>query len=267
MPLPNATATATSAPPADPSPTPSPTPQPTACAETQGKTLQLEMDSKFLTDGLRYSIYLPPCYDADPGRTYPVLYLFHGMTSDDTQWVRIGAPATADRLISSGAVPPFIIVMPYDKLSAQPTGDLFEQAVTEELIPYVQEVFHACPERACRAAGGLSRGAGWAIHFGLNRPDLFSEIGGHSPAIFEDDGPSLNRKLAAVPPDLMPAWFLDVGQNDQLLSAASSFEQTLADMDIPHEWRLYNGTHNEAYWSKHVEEYLRWYAQGWANQQ
>lgn len=225
--------------------------------------MQRELQSKYLKDGLRYTIHLPPCYDADPARTYPVLYLIHGQTFNDDQWVRLGAPATADRLINAGEMPPFIIVMPYDKSSAQPSQDPFGQVVTDELIPYVQYVYRACPERTCRVVGGLSRGGGWAIHLGLSRPDLFSAVGGHSPAIFDEEAPEMRRMLSAIPAGLMPRWFLDVGQDDRLVASASEFENMLTEMDIPHDWRLYNGVHDEAYWSKHVEEYLRWYTQGW----
>ena len=246
----------------EPSPTVTLTPSPTACAETQGRVLQRELPSEYLADGLRFRLYLPPCYNADTSRTYPALYLIHGQTFNDDQWERIGAPAAADQLITGGELPPFIIVMPYDRSSAQPWQDPFDEAVAEELIPHIEDVFRACPKRECRAVGGLSRGGGWAIHFGLTRPDLFSAVGGHSPAIFDSEGPRLKRMLDAILPEQMPRWFLDVGEDDRLVTSALSFEQTLAERGIPHDWRLYTGVHNEAYWSTHVEEYLRWYGQG-----
>lgn len=224
---------------------------------------QHTLTSKYLTDGLRFSIYLPPCFGADPSRTYPVLYLFHGQTFNDDQWLRIGAPAGADRLIAAGDAPPFIMVMPFDKSSAQPWQDPFDQAFQDELLPYVESTYRACSERGCRAVGGLSRGGGWSIHYGLTRPDLFSAVGGHSPAIFDSEAPRLTRLLNAIPANKMPRWFLDVGENDRLVTSTREFEQNLTSHEIPHDWRLYTGVHNEAYWSKHVEEYLRWYAQGW----
>jgi len=226
--------------------------------------LPRDLPSKHLPDGLRFLVYLPPCYRQDADRVYPVLYLFHGQTFHEDQWARIGAPAAADRLIAAGEVPPFIIVMPYDKSSAQPSADPFDEAFTAELMPYVEGVFRTCKDRDCRAVGGLSRGGGWSIHFGLTRPDLFSAVGGHSPAIFDEEGSRLRRLLDAIPPGQMPRWFLDVGEDDRLVGSSRSFEQSLTEREIPHDWRLYTGFHNEAYWSKHVEEYLRWYAQGWS---
>jgi S-formylglutathione hydrolase FrmB len=137
---------------------------PTACAETG--TAWCRGIVPLPPGRLQFRIYLPPCYDADTSQTYPSLYLIHGQTFNDDQWERIGAPAAADRLIATDAVPPFIIVMPYDRSSAQPWEDPFDEAVVEELIPTVESSFRACPERECRAVGGLSRG-GWAI----TRPD------------------------------------------------------------------------------------------------
>jgi enterochelin esterase-like enzyme len=177
--------------------------------------------------------------------------------------VRLGAPQTADRLIAGGDASPFIIVMPYDKSSAQPSEDPFDQALQEELLPYIEEAYRTCGERTCRAAGGLSRGGGWSIHYGLTRPDLFSAIGGHSPAIFDSEGPRLSRLLNAIPAGLMPRWFLDIGEGDRLTASTRSFEQSLTSRGIEHDWRLYTGVHNEEYWSSHIEEYLRWYTQGW----
>jgi enterochelin esterase-like enzyme len=50
---------------------------------------------------------------------------------------------------------------------------------------------------------------------------------------------------------------------DSEYDSALSFAQLLDEMNIPHEWHAYIGFHEEKYWSAHVEEYLRWYAEGW----
>ena len=69
-----------------------------------GKVEVYEFTTVLLPDPLVYRIYLPPCYDEEPERAYPVLYLIHGQTYSDTQWDRLGVPETADRLIASGEV-------------------------------------------------------------------------------------------------------------------------------------------------------------------
>ena len=47
-------------------------------------------------------MYLPACYDADPSRRYPVVYLLHGASADQTQWRDVGITAAADQLIAAG---------------------------------------------------------------------------------------------------------------------------------------------------------------------
>ena len=192
-----------------------------------------------------------------------MLYLFHGQGSTDDQWLRLGAAQTADRLITSAQIPPFLIVMPYDPLWREPDQYGFEAAVIQDLIPAIDARFRTLPDRAHRAAGGLSRGSGWAFHFGLSRPDLFGAIGAHSVVLFGIDSQRVDDWLAAIPPDLMPRIYLDIGDHDGGLASASILEELLTADGIPHEWHLNLGSHDEAYWSAHVEEYLRWYAAGW----
>jgi len=75
-----------------------------------------EIRTTLLPAPLVYRIYLPPCYEEDTDQSYPVIYLIHGQTYSDTQWDRLGVPETADRLIRTGQVPPFIVVMPRDRM-------------------------------------------------------------------------------------------------------------------------------------------------------
>jgi S-formylglutathione hydrolase FrmB len=58
---------------------------------------------------------------------------------------------------------------------------------------------------------------------------------------------------------------MDLGDRDrpQISKSAIWFEELLTEMRIPHEWHLYPGYHEEAYWESHIEEYIRWYSQGW----
>ena len=56
---------------------------------------------------------------------------------------------------------------------------------------------------------------------------------------------------------------IDMGVLDVNLDAANVFETRLTKYRIPHEWHIFLGTHNEEYWSAHVVDYLKWYAEGW----
>jgi enterochelin esterase-like enzyme len=236
------------------------------CLLQDGQVMATSIPSIQLKGELKFHLYLPPCYDQNTTQRYPVLYLIHGQSFNDDQWVRLGATKAADELIAAG-MPPFIIVMPYDKYHyRQPASDPFDEAVIEELIPFIDSTYRTIPERTSRAVGGLSRGGGWALHFALNYPDLFGTFGGHSLAILEEDGRHLSRLLDAIPAEEMPRIFMDIGKSDGLKASAGKFEAQLTERGIPHEWYVYPGFHNEAYWSKHVREYIKWYAAGWMGQ-
>lgn len=114
-------------------------------------------------------------------------------------------------------------------------------------------------------SAGYPEGASWAIHLGLTHPELFAAVGEHSPPVFVEDARSVRGWLDAIPAELMPRWWLDIGERDQqaIMTSALWFEGLLDERDIPHEWSLFAGDHSEEYWSAHVETYLRWYAQGW----
>jgi enterochelin esterase-like enzyme len=241
------------------------TPPPLACFQTGGQIESGELRAELLRLPLEFRVYLPPCYREQPDRRYPVLYLIHGQSYNDDQWDRLGADETADDLIAAGEVPPFIIVMPRDRVWSQPTEDPFGQAVAEVLLPWIDENYRTRPERASRAVGGLSRGAGWAVHLGLSRWELFGAIGAHSLPVFWTDLPHLRAWLDAIPIEELPRLYLDLGDKDrpQISRSAIWFEALLTEENIPHEWHLYSGYHEEAYWESHVEEYLRWYARGW----
>ena len=252
-----------------PSPQPSPTLTPSPTQEVcwrQGGRIEInQIRNNLLLLPLEFRVYLPPCYDQHTSNRYPVLYLIHGQTYNDDQWDRLGVDEIADQLIAAGELPPFLVVMPRDRVWSQPSEDKFGQAVIEALLPLIDTDYRTLADRRYRAVGGLSRGAGWAVHLGLSHWDSFGAIGAHSLPVFYSDLPFIKQWLDAIPPDSLPRIYLDLGDKDrlQLTRSAKWFEELLAQKDIPHEWHLYPGYHEEAYWQAHLEEYLRWYGEGW----
>ncbi|MBI4770311.1 MAG: esterase family protein, partial [Chloroflexi bacterium] len=232
----------------------SPTPAP-ACP-SPGQSVTNAIASPTLHYPLTYRLYLPPCYADEAPARYPVLYLIHGLGYDETQWDSLGTGEAADRLILTGELPPFLIVMPLDRQDSR-----FGEALVADLLPHVDTVFRTRPEREGRAIGGLSRGAGWAVHVGLLHPELFGAVGAHSLAVFNSDAGHVAEWLDQL--SASPRLYLDIGEDDSLLYSARWFEGLLAGQGIPHEWRLNPGGHNRAYWQAHVEAYLRWYAEAW----
>jgi enterochelin esterase-like enzyme len=223
------------------------------------------IETRLLDKPMRYRVYLPPCYNAQAQTRYPSLYLLHGQNFDEEQWQRIGAFRTADTLITSGQVPPFLIILPYDYSSKQPTQYGFAQVFTELLLPQIDSTYRTQTQSEFRAIGGLSRGAGWALHLGIRNPQIFGAIGAHSPAVFYSDWTTLRYRLHDSDRNTFPPVFVDAGEHDSGYENILTLVALLNEMNIPHEWHAYQGYHEEKYWSAHVEEYLRWYAARWQN--
>jgi enterochelin esterase-like enzyme len=243
---------------------PTSTPTLTACMKAGGRVEVKEFTTVLLPNPMVYRIYLPPCYDEQTEQSYPVLYLIHGQTYSDTQWDRLGVPEIADRLIASGEVAPFIVVMPRDRVWSEPTEDHFGLAVEQSLIPWVDEHYRTLSDREHRAVGGLSRGGAWAVHLGFSHPELFSAVGIHSGFVFHSDVQQLHLWLKNMPEDLVPRIYMDIGASDpNLLQAAKWLEKLLTEFHLPHEWHMFSGEHDETYWQAHVEDYLRWYTREW----
>ena len=245
-----------------PSPLPPATITPLTCLTNPGHLEEGSLDST--SPPQQFRIYLPPCYEEKADQRYPVLYLLHGQTYTDDQWIRLGAVSVVDDLILAGESIPFIIVFPDDRYWNLPPGPGFGERLVEVVIPYVDSTYRTIPDRDHRAIGGMSRGAGWALRLGLSRWDLFGIVGLHSLAVLQKDASEIRDWLAHIPPRSRPQVFMDIGDNDQELEMAQRVEAQFNDFGLTHEWHLYSGAHTEEYWSAHVEEYIRWYAQAWS---
>lgn len=260
---------ATATPTRTPSPTATSTPIPTAtplgCLTQPGSMQSGSLDS--IKPPQQFLIYLPPCYSELPEARYPVLYLLHGQTSTEDQWVNMGAPAVADSLIHSGDAGPFIIVFPDDRYWNLPPGPGFGVRLVQLIVPYIDANYRTRADARYRALGGLSRGGGWAIHMVLTEYSMFGIVGLHSPVIFDEDNAVLDQLMAAVPSGAWPRLWIDGGDRDGGLGDIRRFEGLLTAYEVPHEWRLYAGDHTEPYWEAHLREYLQWYTQQFAASQ
>jgi len=267
--LPAPLVSATPLPAATAAPTASPPPQSTSTALptslSPGRVVTRTLDSPYLHETLTFRVYLPPGYDTYPDHRYPVLYLLHGQGFSDDQWDRLGVDETAEALIASGQLAPFLIVMPRYSRWVEPTEYAFDRALVDSLLPWMETYYRLLPERQARAIGGLSRGGAWALHIGLARSDRFGAVGLHSGFVFHSDTLEVETWLDRTTPELIPRLYLDVGVEDQLeiRQPLAWLEDLLTQKAIPHEWHLFQGAHTEAYWRAHLEHYLRWYAEGW----
>ena len=158
----------------------------------QGKVLEDQVfESDILDWDVNYSIYLPPDYDSS-ARRYPVVYLLHGGTDDETAWVQFGeVNAAADRAIADREIPPMIIVMPNAKLTRYINDyhgkDRYEDMFITEFIPYIDKTYRTRTKKEYRGISGLSMGGYGSLIMAMRHPELFTACAAFSSGTRTDE--------------------------------------------------------------------------------
>jgi enterochelin esterase-like enzyme len=143
--------------------------------------------SKIGNDWRRAYVYVPPEYDHQPDKRYPVFILRHGGGEDETSWVEQGrANFIMDNLIADGKARPMIVVMDWGQvplpgapvhIPSTPPPPEIGAVTVNELIPMIDATFRTLPDREHRAMAGLSMGSVQTLYIGLNNLDTFSHLG------------------------------------------------------------------------------------------
>jgi len=264
----------------------------TAAAQTpKGKVIEDQsITSKLTGYDVNYSVYLPPCYESSE-RSYPVLYLLHGYSDNETAWVQFGeVNHTADKAIEEGSVPPMIIIMPDAKVTwyvnnvdaSNPYEDMFFQ----EFIPQIEKKYRIRSEKAYRAISGLSMGGHGSLVYALKHPDMFSACAPFSAAVYTNDemlNHLSNGNKSWFEPiyggldaeghlpqhwldnnvlniiEKTPAstfknirFYIDCGDDDFLYKGNAALHVLMRDKKIKHEFRIREGAHNWTYWRTNI---------------
>lgn len=242
----------------------------------------LSMKSKILNMERKYAVYLPPDYESSQ-RSYPVLYLLHGSGDDQTGWVQFGEVLhIANEAINEGKATPMIIVMPDANTGKRGyvndvKGEwLYEDYFFQELMPFVEKTYRIKGEKRYRAVAGLSMGGEGTFIYALHHPELFSSAcplsAATGPRSLEEiskyrlwpagDSISVEVKTAYfkkysvlslienMPDDQKKAvrWFIDCGDDDFLFEGNSLVHIAMRKKEIPHEFRIRDGSHSWTYW-------------------
>jgi enterochelin esterase-like enzyme len=254
-----------------------------------GQVREVWYDSKVTGSWRHAMVYLPPGYESQTKKRYPVLYLQHGGGEDETGWIRQGhAHWILDNLIASHEAAPMIIVMAYGyarragsappdlspAAMASPQGarardemaKTFEDEVTQVLIPFVDKTYRTLPDRDHRAMAGLSMGGFQTFAITLKHLDLFSYIGGFSGAggMMDDGPPDLKNGFDGAFAD--PAVFgkkvhllyLGVGtaEPERFQTRLRGLHEALEQAGIKHVWWQSPGTDHEwQTWRRNLKDF------------
>ena len=128
-------------------------------------------------------VFLPPSYEKDKKRRYPVVYALHGYSIGAEQWTHeIHVPQTAEGAFAQGAKE-MIVVLPDSKTiyngsmysSSATTGD-FENYVARDVVAYIDAHYRTIPDRQSRGLVGHSMGGYGASRIGMKHPDVFGAL-------------------------------------------------------------------------------------------
>jgi predicted alpha/beta superfamily hydrolase len=243
--------------------------------------------SRFLKHKRDVIVWLPPDYDKDRRRRYPVLYMHDGQNLMDSATSHSGewhVDETAQQLVQGGEVEPLIIVGVYNTearfneyTQIKDTGefanlggggaDAYGRFLVEELKPMIDRTFRTKKEPQVTGLAGSSLGGLVTMHLGLKYPSTFQRLGVVSPSVFWGNRDIVGRVKALKKKPPLKIW-VDIGTHESLGSQETVADtQQLRDALVAEGWKLGqdlqytevpNATHSESAWAERFDDILRY---------
>lgn len=216
----------------------------------------------------------------DPTRPIPTLYLLHGLSDDETIWMR----RTAIELYATQYY--LAIVMPDGDRSYYanlPNGSRYFDYITHELPEVMESYFPLAKDRANRFVGGLSMGGMGAFTAAFARPEYYAAVAGLSSVTditwFRSVTPDLYdanlgeagaapkppcelfqaaAEVAKLPEADRPRIFQYCGVGDMLFADNVRFRDHLRALGFDPHWEEGPGGHSWANWNERIQNVLKW---------
>ncbi len=253
---------------------------------TPGVRVEKKFHSSLLNNDRTLIVYVPPDYDKDQSKRYPVLYMQDGQNLMDEatsfQGIEWGIDEVAQQLIASGKIEPIIIVGIYNTEQrtqeftpplagvANAKGDAYAKMLATEIKPHIDQSYRTQSDRAHTTIGGGSMGALISIYTAKTNPEVFGGVIALSPWLRMNDKP-LTKDLIGD-----GAWlkntmlFLDMGTDpghnyaggsNTAIADAQEFVAELEKAGVtPGKQFAYReiegGKHNEASWAATIDQAL-----------
>lgn len=241
---------------------------------TYGKTVLRSYPSTTTGTNRKVMILLPPDYSEE--KTYPVLYLLHGIGGDENEWAQGRPTWVVGNLILSGEAAEMIVVMPNIRARAndranpsdvyQPSHyaafDNFINDLRDDLMPYMKANFPIAEGRENTAIAGLSMGGREALYIGMTMSDTFGYVGAFcaAPGVL----PYPAEAGLMQPEDFKAADGLDTyvlinaGKTDFLVAEwPETYAKTLADNGTENVFYVTEGGHDFTVWKHGLYNFAR----------
>ena len=215
-------------------------------------------------------VYLPPQYDSEPARRFPVLYLRHGSGDDESTWSLQGrAGVILENLIAQRKAIPMLIVMTNGDTDNTWAGgsspeaiDLLGKELLGDVIPLIEKNYRVNANRTNRAITGLSMGGGQAFTIGLKHLETFAWVGEFSSGLLSDTDFNLARHLPGFLDDPARAnqqlklLFLSCGTEDPRIPGHMDLMDALKAKQVRYIWYPTAGAHEWKVWRHSLAEFL-----------
>lgn len=266
-------------------------------ARAAGRAECRAVPSKILGRAVSYCILLPPSYDADKTRRYPILYFLHGLGGNQEVLVNSGGWNLIEDLREQGRIGEFLIATPDGGrsfyINSSDGRQRYEDFFLREFLPFIESHYRVHAERKYRGIGGVSMGGYGALRLALRYPEMFGSVSAHSAALIEklpavkasgtQEGQlarilggafgspfdaafwERNNPFTLVRKGPRPAGlqiYFDCGTEDEFgfNAGAQAFHDLLDLRKIPHEFHLYPGGHDWSYVAQHLAVSLQFHS-------
>ncbi|MBI5573085.1 MAG: esterase [Elusimicrobia bacterium] len=240
--------------------------------------------SKKLNNKRSIIVYLPPDYEKNIKKIYPVLYMHDGQNIFDSATSFTGiewaVDETVEKLISESKIKEIIIVgiynnsdrvkeyTPYpDKKHGGGDADKYADFIINDLKPFIDKTYRTLQDRNNTAIMGSSLGGIVSLYIIWKYPEIFSMSGVVSPALWWADY-KIFDEIKKSPKKKIKIYF-DMGTKEG--DTMESFNSAISDVRKLHDILIKQGfvlgkdleyfedegaVHNESAWAKRVHKPL-----------
>ncbi|BCJ94198.1 hypothetical protein acsn021_17670 [Anaerocolumna cellulosilytica] len=204
-------------------------------------------------------VYTPPEYHQQWEKTYPVLYIQHGVGESESGWLWNGKlNFIMDNLLAEGKCKEMLVVMcsGYSFQEGEDPvfypGD-FDKELMEDVIPFIQSRYRTKTGRDNKAIAGLSLGSAQASLTVVKHPGVFSALGVFSGvAISELDNLTIGMDKR---PDYV---LLAAGEGEErIISQQKEYQDKLRNAGIACDMASFKGFHEWHVWRKSLARFVQ----------
>ncbi|MGB8771450.1 MAG: alpha/beta hydrolase family protein [Candidatus Korobacteraceae bacterium] len=267
-----------------------------ASLHAQGRAECSVVKSEILARPVRYCAFLPPGFEENKTRHYPVLYYLHGLGDNEQSLLNLGGWDVISESRRQGKIGDFVVLAPsagHTFYVNSADGKVrYEDFFMREFMPQMEKKYRAEGTRATRGITGVSMGGYGALRLAFKYPDKFAAVSAQMPALIAELPKNMSASAPGSPGAVLGdvygspinrAYFdrnnvfyfartdsasnlkrmkiyFNVGNNDDygFEQGAQRLDKLLTSRGIPHEFHIYPGGHDAQFVISHFGDVIEW---------